>query len=126
MPKFRKKPVIIEAFQMTRERRWDNSEWPEWLNQAWQKDQCDLGAMFPNDLSLAADGSDDRFAIRTPRGVVQVNWGDHIIFSYRHGVYPCRPDAFEEIYEAVPDQAEIKPEEAIKHGRHTLGGISVW
>ena len=29
MPKFRKKPVVIEAFQMTKERRWDNSEWPD-------------------------------------------------------------------------------------------------
>lgn len=35
MTKFRKKPVVIEAFQMTQERRMDNSEWPEWLNAAW-------------------------------------------------------------------------------------------
>ena len=27
--KYRKKPVVIEAFQMTKERRWDNSEWPD-------------------------------------------------------------------------------------------------
>ena len=27
--KYRKKPVVIEAFQMTEARRWDNSEWPE-------------------------------------------------------------------------------------------------
>ena len=35
MAKFRKKPVVIEAFQMTRERRGENSEWPNWLNEAW-------------------------------------------------------------------------------------------
>jgi len=33
--RYRKKPVIIEAFQMTKERCKDNSEWPNWLNQAW-------------------------------------------------------------------------------------------
>ena len=33
--KYRKKPVVIDAFQMTLERRWDNSEWPNWLNKAW-------------------------------------------------------------------------------------------
>lgn len=32
MSKYRKKPVIVEAFQMTRERREDNRDWPEWLN----------------------------------------------------------------------------------------------
>ena len=35
MPKYRKRPVVIEAFQMTKERRWDNSEWPNWLHEAW-------------------------------------------------------------------------------------------
>ena len=33
--KYRKKPIVIEAFQMTKERRQDNSEWPSWLNEAW-------------------------------------------------------------------------------------------
>ena len=36
--KFRKKPVVIEAFQMTEARRQDNSEWPSWLNQAWNEE----------------------------------------------------------------------------------------
>ncbi len=33
--KVRKKPVVVEAFQMTKKHRWDNSEWPEWLHRAW-------------------------------------------------------------------------------------------
>ncbi len=32
--KFRKKPVVIEAFQMTKERRWNNADWPNWLHEA--------------------------------------------------------------------------------------------
>jgi len=47
----RKKPVIVEAFQMTRERRLDNSEWPTWLHKAWQKSITEVGALF-----CASDG----------------------------------------------------------------------
>jgi hypothetical protein len=36
---YRKKPVVIEAFQMTEERREDNSEWPSWLNKAWNRER---------------------------------------------------------------------------------------
>ena len=35
--KFRKKPVVIEAFQMTEERRSSNADWPEWMHQAVEK-----------------------------------------------------------------------------------------
>ena len=40
MALFRKKPVVVEAFQMTRERRLDKSEWPDWLKRAGAT--CDL------------------------------------------------------------------------------------
>ena len=33
--KYRKKPVVIEAFQITQETRRNDSDWPEWLNRAW-------------------------------------------------------------------------------------------
>lgn len=49
--KYRKKPVVIEAFQMTKERRWDNSEWPNWLNMAWNSEPSE-GAVWidPDDI----------------------------------------------------------------------------
>ena len=47
MGKYRKKPVIIEAFQMTKERRWDNSDWPEWLHMAWQREPGE-NSLWPN------------------------------------------------------------------------------
>ena len=37
--KFRKKPVVIEAFKMTEERRASNADWPEWMHRAWQLDR---------------------------------------------------------------------------------------
>ena len=37
--KFRKKPVVIEAFQMTEERRATNADWPNWMHEAWMLDR---------------------------------------------------------------------------------------
>ena len=33
--KFKKKPVEIEAFQMTKEKGITNADWPNWLHEAW-------------------------------------------------------------------------------------------
>lgn len=97
--KFRKKPVVIEAFQMTRERRTDNREWPEWLNKAWNMDFADAGAVSCADYP-ESDGT-DRLVIRTLEGVMLVNWGDFIIQGVKGELYACKPDIFEATYEAV-------------------------
>lgn len=47
--KFRKKPVVIEAFQMTEERRASNADWPEWMHQAWQLDREAPGSLHPTE-----------------------------------------------------------------------------
>jgi len=96
---YRKKPVVIEAFQMTRERRGDNADWPSWMHQAWQKDAKDEGSLtcvdFPN-----SDGTDP-LQIRTLEGMHLVGWGDYIIQGVKGELYPCKPDIFEATYEAV-------------------------
>ena len=97
--KYRKKPVVIEAFQMTRERRASNEEWPIWLHQAWQKDMGEEGSLtcvdFPN-----SDGT-DQLQIRTLEGMHLVGWGDYIIQGVKGELYPCKPDIFEATYEPV-------------------------
>jgi len=45
---YRMKVPIIEAFQMREDRRWDNSEWPSWLNQAWNLEWSDQGSVYPD------------------------------------------------------------------------------
>lgn len=52
--KFRKRPVVIEAFQMTKERRWDNSEWPTWLHEAWRGELGAVNSIWaePNDSGV--------------------------------------------------------------------------
>ncbi len=92
MSKFRKKAVVIEAFQMTKERRTDNGEWPEWLNEAWQRDFETVGAFYPLSTSLV---------IHTLSGPVIVQPGYWILRGVHDELYPCEPDIFEATYEAV-------------------------
>jgi hypothetical protein len=97
--RFRKKPVTIEAFQMTRARRADNSEWPQWLHEAWQKSFHEAGAVscteYPN-----SDGT-DRLVIQTLEGPMTVGWDDYIIRGVKGELYACKPDIFAATYEQV-------------------------
>ena len=98
--KFRKKPVVIEAFQMTKERRWDNSEWPDWLNMAWNRDYGE-NAMWPSpdhpdhpDHESAAE-----LVCGTLEGVHRIDWDDWIIQGVHGEIYPCKPEIFGETYD---------------------------
>ena len=97
--KYRKKPVVIEAFQMTIERRWDNSEWPNWLNKAWQKDKRTMGSLA---ISETHKDGEKILMIHTLEGDRHfVSWGDWIIQGVQGELYACKPDIFEQTYEAV-------------------------
>lgn len=96
---YRKKPVIIQAFQMTEERRRDNSEWPNWLHEAWCKDHDELGALYPSEFP-DSDGT-DLLRISTLEGNQLVSWDDYIIRGIQGEIYPCKPDIFEQTYEEV-------------------------
>ena len=94
---YRKRPVVVEAFQMTRERRRDNSEWPVWLHDAWQREDTETGSLYPHEY-----GRDDGVVlIKTLEGVHKVSWGDWIIRGVAGELYPCKPDIFEATYEKV-------------------------
>ena len=90
MAKYRKKPVVIEAFQMTLERRWDNSEWPTWLNEAWQAE--------PGENSVWIDPA-DQLVCGTLEGVHRITFGDWIIRGVEGEIYPCKPSVFTSTYE---------------------------
>ena len=91
--KYRKRPIVIEAFQMTRERREDNSEWPEWLNKAWNEEKFEPGSVWPS--------VEHFIGITTLEGDMDVSWGDWIIQGVQGELYPCQPDIFEATYEKV-------------------------
>ena len=92
MNKYRKKPVVIEAFQMTKERRWDNSEWPVWLGIAWDRERGKPGCLF-----CANNG--EQLYVNTLEGRHTVTFGDYIIQGVQGELYPCKPDIFEATYE---------------------------
>ena len=98
MIKYMKRPIVIEAFQMTKERRWDNQEWPEWLNRAWNTD--------PGEGSVWIDPDDpegNALLCGTLEGVHRISWDDWIIQGIQGELYPCKPDIFEASYMEVVD-----------------------
>ena len=99
--KFHKKPIMIEAFQMTEERRWDNREWPDWLNRAWNMEPRAYG-----EGGLFIDADDPGRAhllIGTLEGVHRVQWNDWIIRGVKGELYACKPDIFQATYEPVDE-----------------------
>ena len=89
---YRKKPVVIEAIQMTEQNRLSNSEWPEWLHAAWNKDSAEVGAFYC---------ISNVYVISTPEGSMVVSTNDWIIQCIKGELYPCEPDIFERTYEPV-------------------------
>ncbi len=94
---FRKKPVVIEAFQMTEARRMDNAEWPEWLNMAWNGERDQAGTLQRVSMEAVLP---DSLEIVTLEGNHLVTWGDWIIQGVKGELYPCKPDIFAATYEA--------------------------
>jgi hypothetical protein len=92
---YRKKPVVIEAFQMTEERRRDNSEWPHWLHAAWNE-ESGLPGSFYSDTEFP-----ENLFIGTLEGTHSVEYGDWIIRGVQGELYPCKPDIFAATYDKV-------------------------
>lgn len=91
--------MIIEAFQITQKTRSNNIDWPEWLNEAWNKDRGEVGSVSPSKYPLS-DGNDE-LIISTLEGQMLVNFNDFIIQGVNGELYPCKPDIFEKTYEQV-------------------------
>lgn len=82
MPKFRKKPVTIEAVQ------WDGNNVEEVFT---------LGGM----RELETDFLEEDLIVHTIEGDMRASKGDWIIKGVKGEIYPCKPDIFAETYEAV-------------------------
>ena len=93
--KYRKKPVIVEAFQMTKERRTKIDDWPMWLQQAWQRGTC-KGGIWPSH-----NDPEKRLVCGTPEGYLKIDWGDWIIKGAKEEIHLCKDKIFRETYEIV-------------------------
>ena len=85
MGKYRKKPILVEAFQ-------EGKECPLWLTKA----EMD-GKIYYNEAS-------GKLTIMTPEGHMQVSKGDWIIKGVMGEIYPCNPDVFEKTYVKVEEE----------------------
>jgi hypothetical protein len=81
MPKYRKKPVVIEAIQ------WDGNL--ETLN------------IFPKEDIENVELRNGDLYIQTLEGEMKANIGDYIIRGVKGEYYPCKPDIFEATYDTI-------------------------
>lgn len=114
--KWRKKTEIGEAFQMTKERRWDNSEWPDWLNMAWNKDPG-IGALWIDPDAPIADGqkSADRLLCGASKGDRFILWGDWLVLEPSGGIEVYDQEEFAESYDMIEEQMGYFDVHAIPH-----------
>jgi hypothetical protein len=99
MMKFRKKPIVVDAFQFTKESRDSNADWPDWMNRAWNMDRETTGSLYPT----VEGTSDGTLSIGTLEGQHLVSFGDWIIRGVKGELYPCKPDIFVATYEPVDE-----------------------
>lgn len=100
--RFRKRPVVVEAFRMTEEVRDDFDAWPDWLTAAWQKHWPLAGAVGP---LHGPDAPDRRVQVQSRSGVHVVSWGDWIVMQSPEDIYPVDHGVFETLYEDAAETA---------------------
>lgn len=88
--RFRKKPVVIEAVPTHQALYNASHDWkalPIWLQEAYEQGKV----LFLNST----------VEIKTLEGTMISNEEDYIIRGIEGELYPCKPDIFKKIYEAV-------------------------
>lgn len=100
MPRFKKKPVSVDAFRITEENVNDWRKWPDW-------------AICPH--VLCTDSG--HVEIETLEGRMRGNVGDWVIQGVNGEVYPCKHGIFVKTYD---DQAVVKFDETIEISEELL------
>lgn len=82
MTRYRNKPVDVDAWQVG-----SDEPMPEWARTGYKGAETYelFGGMY----------------IKTPFGEAMVEKGDYIIMDVKGELHPCKPDVFEQTYEAV-------------------------
>jgi Protein of unknwon function (DUF3310) len=108
MPKFRKKPVVIEAIQF--------NGLEDYLKIVqWMKDNGDTFA-----LADEVYYKTPIMIIQTLEGAMSASPGNWIIKGVKGEFYPCKPDIFEATYEAIELPPSTPP---IVNGIDAVGGF---
>ena len=91
--KYRKKPIVIEAYRWHNESQLSYDDWPDWLKEANCLCSNKPGAFCHRGYGLAH--------INTLEGRMTVCEGDWIICGVHGELYPCKNNIFKETYNAV-------------------------
>ena len=101
--KYRKRPVVIEAFQYDGDMINSSGKpyVPEWAISAVNNNTMyyDGSELFIH--TLEGDHHVTELFIHTLEGDHHVTVGDYVIQGINGELYPCKPDIFEKTYEAV-------------------------
>ena len=93
MAQYRKKPVVIEAMQISKNTEYAVLAWSE-------------GKVYASPVLEPGDDnpSGKYWQINTLEGVMIANPNDYIIRGVKGEYYPCKPDIFEMTYESIKQQ----------------------
>lgn len=86
---YRKKPVVIEAVQMTDEMRKNFGPFPDWA--------------LPHLEAVRTEKihNSEAVFVKTLEGLMHVSVDDFLIRGIKGEVYPCKPDIFAATYDPV-------------------------
>jgi hypothetical protein len=85
--RFRKKPIIIEAWHYTGEDSLHHMDRPGWFCVALNRGDIEV--------------HHDHLAVPTLEGEMRADLGDWIIQGVKKEIYPCKPDVFDATYEVA-------------------------
>lgn len=102
MAKYRKKPVVIEAFQWNGK----NEDLPDWFVECLKDGTARI---YTDNIELSYYDEKTPFEvefetwveIETLEGTMRANKGDFIIKGVEGEIYPCKPHIFKKTYEKV-------------------------
>ena len=95
--KYRKKPIVIEAFQYDGDLMNSEGEYyvPDWAVDAFIND------VLLYDCKTKKNKPPYELYVNTLEGKMLVNVNDYVIRGVNGELYPCKPDIFEKTYEIV-------------------------
>ena len=91
--RFRKKPITVEAFQMTRD--------VETIAPSWFMEAVMEGKVYINQSLVDGHALVYGCTIETPRGRLNARIGDYVVQGVDGELYPCKADIFQKTYERV-------------------------
>lgn len=105
MPKFRKKPVVVDAMAWTGRNVSELAKWAAEVDLRHRQRRNDVpkhGGDIPLPIDVVAEvGGWFRCEIKTLEGVMVARRGDWIICGVNGEFYPCKPDIFGATYEPL-------------------------